>query len=510
MTLRYRVGRRDLLKLVGAGGLISGLTACQQASADNHLKMGITGRPRTLDPGRATDALSSRLNRLLYQALIDFDDSSKPKPSLADWLTLSPTHYQFTLRHPLARFHHGQALTAQDVVATYQRILDADFGSPHRGNLRNIARVQQDNDQQLSFFLHQPDPLFVSRLSLGILPADLIAGGHNFGQNPVGSGPMRFISASEQGVMLEREDGIKVEFVVVTDALVRVLKLVRGELDLIQNDLSPELVAYCDQHPALKVGWQVGSNFAYIGMNMSDPLLANPLLRQAIAMGVDRQAIIHAMFKGQARLAGALLPPEHWAGHSGLTGVAYNPTQATANITQLREMLGLSVNNLLPLSFKTSSDPTRIRIATLYQDQLRQIGIDLRIQSYDWGTFYSDIVQGRFQLFSLAWVGIKSPDIFDYVFASHALPPNGANRGRYQSTIADELITKAGQSPNMASQAYYYRALQEHLAEDLPVIPLWYENQYVVTGKNILGYQLHSDGRYDSLVKVRKIFTKSA
>ena len=510
MTAANKLGRRDALKWLGLGGMALSLAGCQSAQAADTIKMGVTGRPRTLDPGRATDALSSRLNRLLYQALIDFDDASQPQPALADWQMLTPTHYQFTLRQPFARFHHDQPLRAKDVVATYQRVLDADFGSPHRGNLRNIASVELDNEQQVSFKLQQPDPLFASRLSLGILPADLIAKGHNFGQSPVGSGPMRFISSNEQGVVLQRQDGIEVQFIVVTDALVRVLKLVRGELDLIQNDLSPELVAYCQQHPTLKVAWQAGSNFAYIGMNMSDPLLANPLLRQAIAMGIDRQAIVNAMFKGQARLAGALLPPEHWAGHGGLTGVAYNPDQAAAFISQLRQQQAMLSSGLLPLSFKTSSDPTRIRIATLYQAQLRAVGIDLRIQSYDWGTFYSDIVQGRFQLFSLAWVGIKSPDIFDYVFASHALPPSGANRGRYQSERADELIIKAGQSSDLATQAYYYRALQAHLADDLPVIPLWYENQYVVSAQNIQGYQLHSDGRYDSLVQVTKNFTKSA
>ncbi|SFR50179.1 peptide/nickel transport system substrate-binding protein [Thiomicrospira sp. ALE5] len=499
-----KLGRRDALKLFGISSLSYGLVGCQSIDVGDSIKMGVTGRPRTLDPGRATDALSSRLNRLIYQALIDFNEASQPQPALADWQMLTPTHYQFTLREPFALFHHGQPLTAQDVVASYKRVLDADFGSPHRGNLRNIASVELDSERQVSFRLHQSDPLFVNRLTLGILPADLIAKGHNFGQSPIGSGPMRFISSNEQGVVLQRQDGVEIQFIVVTDALVRVLKLVRGELDLIQNDLSPELVAYCQQHSALNVAWQIGSNFAYVGMNMSDPLLSNPLLRQAIAMGIDRQAIIDAMFKGQARLAGALLPAEHWAGHDALTGVSYNPDQAAAFISELRQQQAVPSSGLLPLSFKTSSDPTRIRIATLYQAQLRSVGIDLQIQSYDWGTFYSDIVQGRFQLFSLAWVGIKSPDIFDYVFASHALPPNGANRGRYQSARADELIIKAGQSSDLALQAHYYRELQAHLADDLPVIPLWYENQYVVTARNLQGYQLYSDGRYDSLVQVTK------
>lgn len=505
-----KIGRRDAFKWLGAGGLSLSLSACQSPDSAQVIRMGVTGRPRTLDPGRATDALSSRLNRLIYQSLIDFDDASRPQPALADWEQLSPTRYRFKLRQPLAQFHHGKFLTAEDVVATYQRVLDPVFGSPHRSAFRSIANIIQIDRYHLHFDLHYPDPLFVSRLNLGILPADLIRAGHLFGQTPIGSGPMRFIDANEQGVLLERNDGVNIHFIVVTDALVRVLKLIRGELDLIQNDLSPELVAYCAQQDALTVNWRSGSNFAYIGMNLTDPWLAESSLREAIAMGIDRQAIIDAMFKGQARLAGGLLPPEHWAGYPGLKGVGFDPDFAASMLADLRRKKGLAENAPLPLSFKTSSDPTRIRIATLYQSQLKAIGIDLNIQSYDWGTFYSDIVQGRFQLFSLAWVGIKSPDIFDYAFSSKAIPPNGANRGRYQSSIADDLITRAGQSEDLDQQAQYYRELQAQLRKDLPVIPLWYENQYLVARKNIVGYQLHSDGRYDSLSKVMKNFIKSA
>ncbi len=159
----------------------------------------------------------------------------------------------------------------------------------------------------------------------------------------------------------------------------------------------------------------------------------------------------------------------------------------------------------LQLSYKTSSDPTRIRLATIYQSQLRKIGIDLNIQSYDWGTFYNDIKQGRFQLYSLAWVGIKSPDIFKYVFDSSAIPPNGANRGRYRDPVADQLIRQAEKEQNLQKAAALYRQLQAHLEQTLACLPLWYEDQYAVMRKAVSGYQLYADGRYDGLFYTQKI-----
>jgi len=158
----------------------------------------------------------------------------------------------------------------------------------------------------------------------------------------------------------------------------------------------------------------------------------------------------------------------------------------------------------LSLSFKTSNDPTRIRLATIYQSQLKKIGIDLKIQSYDWGTFYSDIKKGRFQLYSLAWVGVKSPDIFQYVFASTAIPPNGANRGRFIDPQTDTLIKEGGMAQTIESQAAIYRQLQTRLHDQLAAMPLWYENQYVVRSKNLRNYPLFSDGRYDGLLNVYK------
>jgi peptide/nickel transport system substrate-binding protein len=208
-------------------------------------------------------------------------------------------------------------------------------------------------------------------------------------------------------------------------------------------------------------------------------------------------------------LAGGLLVPEHWSGAAQLRGFAYDPERAKALLKLVEIPPGLVKFNkqnqpIIELSYKTSNDPTRIRLATIYQSQLKNIGIHLNIQSYDWGTFYNDIKQGRFQLYSLAWVGIKSPDIFQYAFDSSAIPPAGANRGRYRDPQTDTLILQASQTQDLGEQAVLYQQLQARLQDNLAHLPLWFEDQYSVTRQGVSGYTLYSDGRMDGLLQVQK------
>jgi peptide/nickel transport system substrate-binding protein len=510
--MAFDLKRRAFIKagLVTLPGLsFLGLSACQTPENNHSIRIGITSRPRMLDPRKATDALSSRINRLIYRQLIDFDESFQAIPDLASWQQLSTTHYRFTLNDSLP-FHNGMKLTAEDVVATYQSVLNPDLGSAHRGSLKGIRKIVAVNEQQVDFLLDQADALFVGRLVIGILPKDLIDKNHVFQETPIGSGPCSFVSLSEQKLVLQRlSDQTQLVFVPVRDATVRVLKLQKGELDIIQNDLSPELVSYCAKQDGLKVEWHSGTNFGYIGFNFEDELLAQPAMRQALAYGINRQAIIDAMFDGRARLAGGLLVPEHWSGAKDIHGYDYQPEKAKALLKQVVIPPGLvkkDSNNqpIIEFSYKTSNDPTRIRLATIYQSQLKEIGIHLNIQSYDWGTFYSDIKKGRFQLYSLAWVGVKSPDIFQYAFDSNAIPPKGANRGRYRDARADQLIREAGQTQSLEQQAVLYKALQRHLHDTLATIPLWYEDQYSVMRSNISEYPLYADGRLDGLLQVQK------
>jgi peptide/nickel transport system substrate-binding protein len=162
---------------------------------------------------------------------------------------------------------------------------------------------------------------------------------------------------------------------------------------------------------------------------------------------------------------------------------------------------GYSAEWPLRLSYKTSSDPFRLRVATVLQQQLAEAGIEVDIHSYDWGTFYGDIKAGRFQLYSLAWVGVKSPAIFRYAFHSASLPPDGANRGRLNDTQVDALIGRAGRATALSQQAALYRELQGLLLQRLPYVPLWFEDQFFAASEAIEGYALDAHGDYDALAR---------
>jgi peptide/nickel transport system substrate-binding protein len=473
------------------------LGACHAPSSHNSIRIGLAASPVTLDPRFATDAESTRLNRLLYVALVDFDAALRPRPYLAEWQQLNPTHYRFHLGSAHRTFHDGQRLDAEDVAATYQFILDPANASPHRGSLALIERIEVHDSDTLDFFLHKADPLFPAYLVVGIVPRHASAASQR--HLPLGSGAFRFIAWPNDGlVQLQRQsDGQMLEFLTLKEPLVRVLKLLRGELDVLQNNLPPELIVWLAARAEVQVSTAPGSNFSYLGFNLQDPLTAQLAVRQAVAYALDRPALIEYVLGRAAHPAGALLPPSHWAGHPELHGYPYDPDKA-------RTLLADFAPERLKLTYKTSSNPFRVRLATVLKYQLEQVGLAVDLRSYDWGTFYSDIKQGRFQIYTLSWVGIKTPDIFQYAFHSDFVPPQGANRGHFIDTHADALIEQAMHSADIDTQAALYRRLQVYLLEQLPYVPLWYEDHVVVTRQGIHGYRLATDGNYDSLAHIRK------
>ena len=462
------------------------VVGCAKPPAHSEIRMALAQAPLTLDPRYATDAASERVNRLIYRPLVDFDAHSHPIPLLANWQQTDALHYRFTLGQSGRLFHDGTTLTAADVVATYVSLL-ALKDSPHTAEFANISDVQARNDDVVEFTLRAPDSQFPARLIIGIMPARLIARHHDFARQPIGSGPLQLMD-SKRTLKLQRvSDHQQIVLEEVRDPTVRVLKLLRGEADMLQGDLPPELVSYLKQQNGISVEEVAGTNFSYLGFNLQDPLLKNPLVRRAVTLAVDRNVILQHMLIGGSRAATAILPPEHWAGNAALPAYPYDPVQARSLLLQAGIKLPLK------LVYKTSTDAQRVRLATVMQAQMRASGIDLEIRSLDWGTFFDDIKQGHFQLYGLTWVGIKTPEIYRLAFHSASIPPKGANRGHLQDAELDALIDRAD-----------WQAVTARAHELLPYVPLWYEGQFAAMRKDIVGYTPAADGNWDGLAVVAR------
>lgn len=471
-------------------GLCLILASCQTTDG-KAIVFAVATAPTVLDPRLASDAASERINALLYDRLVSLDEHGMPQPAMAEWQQLDSRRFRLSLRPGRATFWNGKQPTANDVAATYRSILDTGLGSPHTGAFKHLTSIEVIDDAHLEFTLAQPDPHFPTRLTLGIVPATAISGSDLI-DSPLGSGPFVFLERRDDGgVLLERRrDGQQVVFAPVADPTMRVLKLMRGEAQLLQNDLPSELYRYLEESGGLDVAERPGTTFAYIGFNLADPVLRNRDVRAAIAHAIDRGAIIRHLFGGRAQPAETVLRPEHWAGIADLEPYRYDPVLARSFL----QRAGYDEANPLVLSYKTSTDPFRLRIAHVFQSQLAAIGIRLNISSYDWGTFFGDIKAGRFQLYSLAWVGVNTPDILRYAFHSESLPPAGANRGAYRSAEVDDLVERAERAGPETARGLY-ATLQRKIHHDLVYVPLWYEANVSVS-RGLRGYRPANDGSY--------------
>lgn len=467
------------------------LSACHSESTNvtvpetPPIRFAVSQLPLSLDPRVATDAASERVIRLIYQPLVDFDQNFKPAPKLAQWHMMSATEYLVVLKTPRPLFHNQQPLNAEDVKATYEAVVKLRH-SPLGAEYANIQKIIVHDQDRLTFYLKQPDPYFAAKLIIGIMPKQLIDHQHDFARYPIGNGPLAYVEKNNMLVLRRIADGQLITLSEVKDPTVRVLKLLRGEADLLQGELPAELVKYLQTKPDIAVKTSPGVNYSYLGINTQDPVLQHLKVRQAIAHAIDRQALIDKVLIAHTRLAGAILPPEHYAGNPTLKAYDYNPVLAK------RLLVEAGISLPIKLVYKTSTDAQRVRIATILQAQMRPAGIDLEIRSLDWGTFFDDVQHGNFQLFGLTWVGIKTPEIYSKVFSSKHFPPNGFNRGRFSDDQLDQLLAKED-----------WLAITGRIHEQLPYIPLWYEGQFAAFDKKMQHYRPKPDGNWDDLATIR-------
>ena len=227
-----------------------------------------------------------------------------------------------------------------------------------------------------------------------------------------------------------------------------------------------------------------GTEIYYLIFNLRDPILQHEKVRQAITYAINRPLIIRTLFRGDARLASSLLPPEHWA---WIPGKVYDYDPAKAN--QLLDEAGFrrGKNGIrFHLAMKTSTNETTRLLAMAIQAELAQVGIKLELRSFEFATFYSDLTHGSFQMAPSRWIGgNEQPDIFRYSFATSSFPPYGANRGFYHNPEVDKLIADGATNPDLAAQKQDYQKIQEIVSRQLPTFDLFYINNVVVHSKRL-------------------------
>jgi peptide/nickel transport system substrate-binding protein len=154
----------------------------------------------------------------------------------------------------------------------------------------------------------------------------------------------------------------------------------------------------------------------------------------------------------------------------------------------------------LKLTLKTSTEELSRLLGAVLQDEWRRVGVELELRPLEFATLYADITRGNFQLYTLRWVGANNdPDVFEYVFHSRKVPPDGANRGHYRNPRLDALLNQARVEPDREKRRQLYAAVQSIVAEDLPYLNLWYFDNVCVHRRRVSNVQLTPAGDYDFL-----------
>jgi peptide/nickel transport system substrate-binding protein len=483
----------------------------------NVITIGLRESPNNLDPRLANDAVTARVGQLVFTPLMDWGPGMRPVPKLALRVdNPDPLTYIVHLRHGV-KFHDGHELTSKDVVYTYASLIGPDLVSPYKSAFRALASVTAIDDYTVLFALKEPFAAFPMQLVAPPIVPD--GAGTSLRSRPIGTGPYRFVRYRvDQQVELAAFDGYYegrpknagVVMKIIPDDTMRGLELRKGAIDVVINDMPPDIVHQLERSGDFRVERSPGLDFFYVGFNVQDPILADKRVRHAIGYAIDREAIIKYMRRGFARPAAGLLTSLAWAYEPNVHTFTFDPERSKRLLDEAGypDPDGDGPRYRLRLSMKISTnEETRLQCTVMQQD-LRRVGIDLDLRSYEFATMFSDVIQGNFQMSAFQWVGgaVGDPDILRRVYHSSQLPPEGFNRGRYNNPEADRLIDLATTAIDDEERRKYWSQVQRVVAEDAVYIPIWSKENALITSPSLSGMSINPMGDYQTLANARREF----
>ncbi|MBI3793659.1 MAG: ABC transporter substrate-binding protein [Nitrospinae bacterium] len=484
------------------------ISACSQSVVpQNTLVVGMETDAASLDPRYATDAVSTNLCRLVYAGLLRRDE----KMALRPWLAVSVEQkdsatYVINLKRD-AMFGDGRPLTSADVRYTMTSILDEKSSSPLKGAFGEVLSIETPDAFTIAVKLREPFAPFLGGLTFGIVPQ--FSG--DLSEKPVGAGPFRVVSRkrgadirlARNNLYFDKIPALEgVWFKIIPDETVRLLELVKGNLQMVNNPIMPYALPWIKRQKNLMVATADGTSVSYVGFNLRDERLKDSRVRKAVAHAIDRDAIIKYFLKNTAIKSDTLMAAANPFHSSGTTAYEFNPEKAKKLLDDAGYPDRGGDKPRLKLEFKTSKNPERKKLAEIFGEYLKKVGILLEIKSLEWGTFYSDVRAGNFQMYSLTWVGIADPDVLRNIFHSKSLPPNGFNRGGYSNPELDALLDAGKAEQDLSKRTEIYGRAQKILSDDLPFFNLWSQINVAALDRRVKNFAIFPDEGLDSLSDV--------
>ncbi|TLU64844.1 ABC transporter substrate-binding protein [Thalassotalea litorea] len=475
-----------------------GLVYCSEGSPTSF-------NPQLVTSGTTIDATT----RQLYNRLIDFNrDNYQLEASLArSWhVTNDGTMITFYLRkdvqfHQTRYFTPSRNLNADDVIFSFQRILDKThpFYQSVRGNFpffqsinfeQLVTNIEKIDDYTIRFKLNQPDASFLSNVGAPfavilskeyadqLLSEDDPAVLPMLDSLPIGTGPFKFNEyRSNALIRFQRNENywahdVGIEtliFNITPNNTGRLTKLLTNECDVISYPIAPQEIRSREN---LRLEEVTSFNVAFMAFNTSKPPFDNPVVRKAVSLAVNREAIINAVYFDQAEIAHSLLPSASWAYDKPSELLPYAPEQAKLLLQDAGLSEGFTLD-LWAMPVQRAYNPNAMKMAKLIRSDLGKIGINVNIITYEWTTFLGKLANSEHQAVLIGWAADHpDPDNFFSPLLSCSSARSGSNRSFWCNQNFDDLLAKALLTRNNKKRREYYLQAQELLTEELPLLPI--------------------------------------
>ncbi len=504
---------RTWVPLAVSVGLCLAAGCARQTPPADTLVVGQVAAPRSLDPQVTTALNDFRILVNLYEGLVRYRPGTlELVPGLAASWTVSEDGrvYRFKLRDGV-RFHDGSAFDAAAVRFNFQRMLDPEHPFHDTGPFplafffEQVARVVVEDALTVRFELRRPFAPFLSNLAyptaLMVSPAAVRRWGKDYGRHPSGTGPFRLTGWERGGqVRLARFEGwhggevalANVIFRPLTDPMTRVAELLAGGVDL-ALELSPDNVAAFRARQGYRVLEATGPHLWFLILNTRDGPLADVRVRRALNHAIDRRALVQDVLRDTAVVADGPVPAAfRWAHAPDLPAYAHDPDLARALLAEAGWGDGFSLNFLVPRGGSGMLAP--LAMATAIQGDLAQVGVQARIESFEWNAYLArvnDGLDGDADLAQMAWM-TNDPDTLPYLALRCGATPDagGFNSGWYCNPAVDRLVAQARRATERTERARLYRELARVVQRDAPWVTVASWRQNLVLRDAVQGIRL--------------------
>ncbi len=508
------------LTLLAGGGLPGCGSSDEQPASGaggprlgGRLVVGVQQEPERLSDILSATATTDLVCNLLFAKFVRYDASLNLLPDLIEELPtegnggIAPDHLTYTYRiRSGVRWHDGTPLTSADVEFTYGVITNPDVIVESREGWDVVESVDAPDPQTISFHLREPYPDFVSETFLeeSILPKHLLSGVapaefhlSEFHRAPVGSGAFVFKEwVPGSHISLVRNDAYygegpyldEIVFKFVPDENALLVQLKTGEIDLYDN-ANLTFVDQAADIPDVKAYATATLMYEHLDLNNEHPILEDQRVRQALAYATNREEIVVNVYRGWAEAA-ALdeHPSSRYFNADAASVMRHDPLRAR----QLLRAAGWTDENgdgilekdgrdLVLTITATAGNPDREKTEMVLQTQYRDVGIDLRIRNYNATVLYGSyedggiLKRGKFDIAMYAWLSSPEPATKRALYSADSVPPNGQNHPRIRNDQLTELLDAGAREIDPATRVRIYHHVSDILAEEIPVIPLfWY------------------------------------